>query len=182
MSKLYTGQGDDGYTRRLGEGRLPKHHPVTEAIGSIDEASAALGIARAASQAPETGPLLLEVQRDLYHLMAEVAATPKNAPRFRVIDEERILWLEKQTDLVGEMILLPDEFIVPGDSSAGAAIALARTIVRRAERRVTQLVLENEIESPNLLKYLNRLSSLCFALEILENQTAGKSKNTLAKG
>lgn len=181
MSKLYTGQGDDGFTGRLGEGRLPKHHPITEAIGSIDEATAALGVARATSQASETGLLLLEVQRDLYHLMAEVAATPKTASRFRVIDSDRVSWLEQQTDFIGSKVKLPGEFIVPGDSFAGAGIALARTIIRRAERRVAHLILEGEIENTHLLRYLNRLSSLCFALELLENQTAGKSTTTLAK-
>jgi cob(I)alamin adenosyltransferase len=181
MSKLYTGTGDDGFTRRLGEGRLPKNHPVTEAVGSIDEASAALGLARAASQALETGMLLLEVQRDLYNLMAEVAATHKTAAQFRVIDETRVLWLEEQTDLIGDKINLPNEFIIPGDTFAGASMSLARTVVRRAERRVAQLLIEEEIENHHLLRYLNRLSSLCFALELLENQTAGKSEVTLAK-
>jgi cob(I)alamin adenosyltransferase len=181
MSKLYTGTGDDGYTRRLGEGRVPKNHPVTEAVGSIDEASAALGLARAASQSSETGMLLLEIQRDLYNLMAEVSATAKTAAQFRVINEDRVLWLEEQTDRIAEKIQLPDEFIIPGDTYAGASLSLARTIVRRAERRVAQLLIEEEIENQYLLRYLNRLSSLCFALELLENQVAGKSEITLAK-
>jgi cob(I)alamin adenosyltransferase len=181
MSKLYTGTGDDGFTRRLGEGRLPKHHPVTEAVGSIDEASAALGMARAASQSLDTGMILLEIQRDLYSLMAEVSATSKTATQFRVINENRVLWLEEQTDRIVEKIQLPNEFIIPGDSFSGASISLARTIVRRAERRVAQLLIEEEIENQNLLRYLNRLSSLCFALELLENQAAGKSEITLAK-
>jgi len=181
MSKLYTGQGDDGYTRRLGEGRLPKHHPVTEAVGSIDEASAALGVARATSQAPETRAILLQVQRDLYHLMAEVSATPKTSSRFQVIDGEHVSWLEQQIDLIGAMVQLPNEFIVPGDSPAGASIALARTIVRRAERRVARLMFDGEIENYHLLQYLNRLSSFCFALELFENQVAGNSNITIAK-
>lgn len=181
MSKLYTGQGDDGYTRRLGEGRLPKHHPVTEAVGSIDEASAALGVARATSQARETKAILLQVQRDLYHLMAEVSATPKALSHFQVIDGGRVSWLEQQIDLIGAMVQLPNEFIVPGDSLSGASIALARTIVRRAERRVARLMFEGENENYHLLQYLNRLSSLCFALELFENQVAGNSNITIAK-
>ncbi|MBE0408437.1 MAG: cob(I)yrinic acid a,c-diamide adenosyltransferase [Anaerolineales bacterium] len=181
MSKLYTGTGDDGFTRRLGEGRLPKHHPVTEAIGTVDEASAAIGLARAASQADETGRLLLEIQRDLYNLMAEVAATHNTAAQFRVIDEDRVSWLEKQTDQISGLIHLPNEFIVPGDTFSGASMSIARTIVRRAERRIAQLLIEEEIQNLQLLRYLNRLSSLCFALEILENQKSGKSDVTLAK-
>ncbi len=73
------------------------------------------------------------------------------------------------------------EFIVPGDTPAGAALDLARAIVRRAERRVAGLYLDGELENPELLRYLNRLSSLCFVLELWENQQAGKTRATLAK-
>lgn len=182
MTKFYTQTGDDGYTNLLGEGRAPKHAPRLEAIGAIDEATAALGVARAACQAPQTGPLLLAVQRDLYQLMAEVAATPENAPRFRKIDAERVEWLAQQTDAVSGLVTLPSEFILPGDTPASAAMALARTIVRRAERRVALLIHEDALENRQLLRYLNRLSSLCFALELLESQAGGKSAPSLAKG
>ena len=90
MARFYTQTGDDGYTSQLGEGRIPKYHPRTEAVGAVDEATAALGVARAAGQTEETRSLLLAVQRDLYNLMAEVAATPENAPRFRLIDAPRV--------------------------------------------------------------------------------------------
>ena len=78
------------------------------------------------------------------------------------------------------MVKLPEEFILPGDSLSGSAMSLARTIVRRAERRVAELLDIGEIKNPILLQYLNRLSSLCFALELLENQSAGQ-ETTLAK-
>lgn len=182
MTRFYTRTGDDGYTGLLGEGRVPKYHPRTEAVGTLDEATAALGMARAACQVGETAAMLLAAQRDLYHLMAEVSATPENAARFRAIDAARVAWLEEQTDAVSERVEMPREFIVPGDSSAGAALALARTIVRRAERQVAQLLHSGEIENVELLRYLNRLSSLCFVLELLENQAQGKSQTTLAKG
>ncbi|HBX68489.1 MAG TPA: ATP:cob(I)alamin adenosyltransferase, partial [Chloroflexi bacterium] len=74
-----------------------------------------------------------------------------------------------------------NEFIVPGDSPAGAALDFARTSVRRAERRLATLYLDGELENPQLLRYLNRLSSLCFVLELLENQQAGQNQPTLAK-
>lgn len=182
MTKFYTQIGDDGYTNLLGEGRAAKHAPRLEAIGDLDEATAALGVARAVCKLPITAELLLVIQRDLYHLMAEVAATPENAARFRKISPERVVWLEEQTDSVSAQVTMPAEFIIPGDSLPGALLSLARTIVRRAERRVAKLLHTGELENSQLLRYLNRLSSLCFTLELFENQAAGKPSPTLAKG
>ena len=183
---FYTAKGDDGTTGLLGGGRVPKYHVRMEALVALDEASAALGLARAQCAAPspkgtlQTPPILLEVQRDLYKLMAEVAATPENAVRFHFIDASRVDWLEQQTDEVSTMIEMPKEFILPGDTLGGAALSMARAIIRRAERRVVSLFDEEEVSNPDLQRYLNRLSSLCFVLEILENQNAGK-KTSLAK-
>lgn len=177
---FYTAKGDDGTTGLLGEGRVPKYHVRMEAIGALDEASTALGLARAQCIAPQTPLILLEAQRDLYKLMAEVAATPENAQRFHFIDESRVDWLEKQTDEISTIIEMPKEFILPGDTLGGAALSMARAIIRRAERRVVSLFDEEEVANPDLQRYLNRLSSLCFVLEILENQNAGK-KTSLAK-
>jgi cob(I)alamin adenosyltransferase len=172
MTKFYTQTGDDGFTGRLGKGRLPKHDPLIEAIGTIDEASAALGMARAQSEISETVNLLLEVQRDLYHLMAELSATSENASQFRVISEERLSWLEAEIDSISSSIETPRDFIVPGDTSPGAALSLARSIIRRAERRVAELHLAGKIDNQQILPYLNRLSSLCFVLELMENKSA----------
>lgn len=180
MTDFFTRTGDDGYTGLLGEGRVEKYHPRPEAVGTIDEATAAIGLARAHSNSTSTQEMLLAVQRDLYHLMAEVSATPENAARFRKIDKQRIDWLENQINQVGNATEMPREFILPGDSLAGAAFALARTIVRRAERRVASLYHSKEIENQALLQYLNRLSSLCFLLELDENGIAG-TQHTLAK-
>jgi cob(I)alamin adenosyltransferase len=181
MPTFYTKTGDDGYTGLLGEGRVAKEDPRLEAVGTLDEATAALGLSRASCRDSRSAPLLLQVQRDLYGLMAEVAATPENASRFRSITAQKVAWLEQQTDLLSSQVELPKEFILPGDSPASAALALARTIVRRAERRVAQLVHVGELENAHLLRYLNRLSSLCFALELVEIQAAGNIKPTLAK-
>jgi len=181
MPTFYTKTGDDGYSGLLGEGRVPKEDPRLEAVGTLDEATAALGLARASCLDSRSPPILLQAQRDLYSLMAEVAATPENAFRFRTIVAEKVTWLEQQADFLSSQVEMPKEFIIPGDSPASAALALARTVVRRAERRVAQLVHAGELENLNLLKYLNRLSSLCFALELVENQAAGKTKPTLAK-
>jgi cob(I)alamin adenosyltransferase len=177
---FYTAKGDDGTTGLLGEGRVPKYHVRMEAIGALDEASAALGLARAQCNAHQTAPILLEAQRDLYKLMAEVAATPENAKQFHFIDEARVNWLGEQTDELSKVVEMPKEFILPGDTLGGAALSMARAIVRRAERCVVGLFDDDEVVNPDLQRYLNRLSSLCFVLELLENQNAGK-KTSLAK-
>lgn len=181
MTRFYTGTGDDGFTGVLGEGRIPKYHPKTEAIGTLDEATAALGVARSICRSAGFHELVMTIQRDLYGLMAEVSATPENADRFRVIDATRVTWLEDQAEKYSQIAEIPKEFVLPGDSPGGAALSLARTVVRRAERRVAELLHTSEISNKELLKYLNRLSSLCFVMELVENQSNGKSQPSLAK-
>jgi cob(I)alamin adenosyltransferase len=175
MSPFYTQTGDEGNTGLLGEGRVPKFDLRIEALGALDEATAALGLARAAANAPQIEPLIVEIQRDLYKLMAEVGATPENAAKFRNINEERIIWLEQQIDAITAEVEIPKEFILPGEVPSSAAMGLARTIIRRAERRVVELYHAGGLDNLALLAYLNRLSSLCFALELLENRQAGQS-------
>lgn len=181
MTHFYTRTGDDGYTGLLGEGRVPKYDDRPEAIGTIDEATAALGLARALAKGTDNAELILKVQRDLYHLMAEVAATPENAARFRKIDAGSVAWLEEQTDQLSAEVEMPGEFIVPGDSPSGAMLSLGRAIVRRAERRIALLIHAGELENAELLRYLNRLSSLLFILELSENTAEGQKTPTLAK-
>ena len=113
--------------------------------------------------------------------MAEVAATLETAPQFREINHDRVIWLESVIEAISSKVKIPDEFIIPGDTMAGAAIDLARSIVRRAERHIAFLIHSNELENRELLYYVNRLSSLCFVLELLENQTAGIKHTTLVK-
>lgn len=181
MARFYTKKGDDGYTGLLGEGRAPKFDPRIEAIGAVDEANAALALARSSTKVPETGQLLLEVQKDLYLLMAELAATAENAAQFRKITDSRIEWLESHIDRVTHKVSIPKDFILPGDTFCGAAVDAARTIVRRAERHIARLLLSNTIENQSLLRYMNRLSSLLFVLELLEDQASGIDHPTLAK-
>ena len=97
---FFTGRGDDGTTGLLGKGRVSKHDPRIETIGNLDEASAALGLARAAVREERSRAMLLEAQRDLYHLMAEVAASPKNAGKFH-FEPGRVDWLEQQIAKLG---------------------------------------------------------------------------------
>ncbi len=178
---FYTRAGDDGYTSLLGEGRVAKYTLQPEAYGTVDEASAAMGVARAAAQSTRTQQLLLTAQRDLYHMMAELASTQQTAPLFRKVDARRVAWLEEQTDAVTALITLPKDFVVPGDSLPGAYLDLARTIVRRAERLVVRLIHDGLVENVELMRYLNRLSSLLFVLALYENALAGVSQVTLAK-
>jgi cob(I)alamin adenosyltransferase len=186
-SSFYTSRGDDGYTGLLGSGRVAKGDLRIEAVGAVDEANAALGIARALARSTEGQELLLVIQRDLYGLMGELAATGENAGRFRVIDSQRVAWLESQVDRLSEIVEIPGEFIVPGDTVEGAFVDLARTVVRRAERRVAVLYHQKDIENIELLRYLNRLSSFCFVLELREHALAqqargsGGAKISLAK-
>ena len=181
MKTFYTRSGDDGYTGLLGEGRVPKHIIRLEAVGTLDEATAIIGQARAVSQSDLHTELLLDVQRDLYNIMTEVAATPENAATFRKTEQHRVAWLEGKIDSLSEDVEIPNEFILPGDSPTGAAISIARSVVRRAERHIARLIHEDQIESRILLIYLNRLSSLLFILELRENEIFGKSTPTLAR-
>jgi cob(I)alamin adenosyltransferase len=175
-SKFYTRMGDDGTTGLLGAGRVSKADVRIEALGSVDEASAALGMARALCQTAEAAECLVRIQRDLYNLMGEVAATPENVARFRAIGAEQVEWLEAQADYLARGVDLPREFIIPGDSLAEAALDVAR-----AERRLAALAEAGALENPQVLRYLNRLSSFCFVLELHENVHAGNQNPTLAR-
>jgi cob(I)alamin adenosyltransferase len=162
-STFYTRRGDEGYTGLLGEGRVPKEDLRMETLGAIDEAGAALGLARAHVSSAGTAALILQVQRDLYGLMGEVAATPENAVRFRVIDAQKVSWLEAQVDALTAQVEIPREFIVPGDTAQGAFLDVARTVVRRAERLLTRLAADEPV-NPAALRYVNRLSDHLFVL------------------
>ncbi len=181
MSSFYTRNGDDGYTGLLGAGRVSKSDDRIEALGAVDEAASALGLARSLCKSPESTQLLLQIQRDLGLLMSELAATPNHREHFQGICTQHVTWLEDQIDHLQNMVHKPQEFILPGDTPLGAAIDLARTTVRRAERRMVKLWNEAQINNPNILPYLNRLSSFCFVLELVEIQQAGFGDPTLAK-
>ncbi len=180
MSPARSHLGDDGTTGMLGEGRLPKYAPRIETLGALDEASAALGLARALTGSPATRTLLMAIQRDLYAIMAEAAATPGNAGKIKKLEPERLEWLESQVHELEANVPIPQDFILPGDSLPGAALSLARATIRRAERHTARLVDRKEMEGTIVLPYLNRLSLACFLLELAENRSAGQD-TSLAK-
>jgi len=177
---FFTRRGDDGTTGLLGKGRVSKHDSRIEALGTLDEASAALGLARALVREERSGTMLLEAQRDLYRVMAEVAAAPENAGQFH-FEAARVGWLEQQIEAISNVVQMPGEFIVPGDTPGGAALSIARAVVRRAERRLVELFDKKKSSNPALQQYLNRLSSLLFALELAENHAAGKETTKARK-
>ncbi len=180
MTTYFTGRGDDGTTSLLGNQRVSKAALQPEAYGAVDEASAVLGLARSFALDEDSQRITVRVQQDLYKLMAELAATPESADQFRTIGADNVDWIELQIERVGERVVLPKEFIVGGDSRAGAAYDLARTAVRRAERRVVELSDEIGLENREILRYLNRLSTLCFLLVLWENLQAGIDQPRLA--
>lgn len=181
MSEFFTGSGDDGNTGLLGEGSVSKNNPVIEALGALDEVSAACGIARAFIKNKEVADVIIRIQRDLYKIMTEVAALPQNRDRFSSLSDEQIRYLEDRITWIGERMEIPRDFIIPGDDRGGAILDLARAIARRAERRMVDLFQIGGLSNSNILKYLNRLSSLLFMMELLELQSGDAGKITLAK-
>jgi cob(I)alamin adenosyltransferase len=174
-SEFYTGRGDDGTTRLLGPGRVPKYDLRPEAYGTVDEAQAALGLARAAGCQPSGAQILLDVQRDLYTLMAELAAAGNpDSPFAGRITPGHTQQLEGWLAELEQGVAVPTEFVVPGDSLAGAALHLGRTVVRRAERAAVRLADEGLLGNWEVVRYLNRLSSLLYVMALFEDQAAGR--------
>ena len=165
MAKVTTGTGDTGYTGLLGNQRVPKYHPRPETFGTVDEATSALGLARALTRDERVHDVILHSQRDLYVLMAELATLPENLDAIGMrITPEHVQWLERTEDDLKAEVEIPNKFIIPGDSPDGAALDLARTIIRRAERMTAKLLHEGVIANGECPRYLNRLSDLIFIL------------------
>src|SRR5260221_683122 len=159
MAKVTTGTGDTGYTGLLGAERVPKYDPRPDTFGTVDEATSALGLARAVAQDPQVKGIIYRIQNELYVLMAELATLPENYEKmgFRMT-VEHVQWLEQVEESLKHEVEIPNKFIIPGDTLDGAALDLARTIIRRAERMAVKL-LHDEV-----IRYLNRLSDLVFVL------------------
>lgn len=166
---FYTRRGDKGKTGLIGGIRVPKSELIVEILGTIDETDAALGVARSQCRVKENCEIIYKVQKDLWLLMADVASLCEAPEEQRAeMEEGHVKWLEDQIAQLEKSYTLPDGFIVPGDSYPAALLDVARTIARRAERRLVAYFQEQDIQRPVLLQYVNRLSSLCFALELRE--------------
>ncbi len=159
LSRIYTRTGDDG-TTGLGDGsRLRKDHARVEAYGTVDEANSAIGVVLAVPGLPaEVSRCLTEIQHDLFDLGGELCI-----PGTQVIKAERVTELEQVLDRFNDPLPALKDFILPGGGPATAACHLARTIVRRAERRVWTLA-ESEQVNVEVPRYLNRLSDLLFVI------------------
>lgn len=166
MAKVTTRGGDQGYTGLLGAERVPKHDARIEALGLVDEATSALGLARASATEERVRQLILGWQQSLYQLMAEVASTPESAGKLNLkkIAAADIEALEKISEELKREAPIGNRFIIPGESFPGAALDLARTIVRRAERHVARMHHAGDLANPEILRYLNRLSDTLFIL------------------
>ncbi|HEX5904207.1 MAG TPA: cob(I)yrinic acid a,c-diamide adenosyltransferase [Actinomycetota bacterium] len=168
MPRIYTRQGDDGTTGLLYGGRVSKADPVTEACGTVDEAVAILGLARAHTGDPEAERELLGLQRELFVVGADLATNPdergKLEPGVSLVTEEMTGRVEARIDELVAAHPLPNAFVVPGANPASASLDVARSVIRRAERRVVE-ILDSGAEVNNAaLRYLNRLSDLLFVL------------------
>jgi cob(I)alamin adenosyltransferase len=169
---FYTRLGDQGYTDLLG-GRVPKYDMRPETYGTLDEATSCIGYARAIALSERTKSALVDVQRDLYTMMAELAFSPEMRQDKYHITPEHVARIEAETDALEADVPLPPHFILPGDSPSGAMLDIARTVVRRAERLAVRLAHDREFDNDQILAYLNRLSSLLFILGRFEDREAG---------
>lgn len=167
MPRIYTKTGDDGTTGLLFGGRISKADLVPEVCGTIDEAVAALGVARASGGGLRLSEQVVQLQRELFVVGADLAANPAERARLEpgvsLVTPEMVGRLETWID---ELVLaqpLPSSFVVPGANAVSAMLDLARSLIRRAERRAVELRDAHEVNEA-VLRYLNRLSDLLFVL------------------
>ena len=170
MTRIYTRKGDDGTTSLWYGGRVAKTDARTEAYGSIDEANAALGVARSLC-GPDEAQLaadLLRLQRELFVAGAELATAPEASGRLedRVsrVTDEMVDELEPVIDRYMDRVDLPPKFVIPGGTHLSAQLDVARTAIRRAERRLVALKASDGLASEAVLRFVNRASDLAFAM------------------
>ncbi len=175
--RIYTKTGDDGTTGLLYGGRISKADPAAEAYGTVDEAVAALGTARALATAEDLRSLILKLQRGLFVVGADLATNPDERDRLQagvsLVDRRMIEELEAIIDRIVEAHPLPREFIVPGANPISAALDVARGTVRRAERRSVEMREGGRTVNDDAVKFLNRLSDLLF---VMARWQAGESE------
>jgi cob(I)alamin adenosyltransferase len=181
IMKIYTKTGDEGTTGLFGGGRVSKDHPRVEAYGDVDELNAFVGLARAAESMPQIDEMLVPIQRDLFSIGALLATPDQEKMQQHLtkarISDDRIAELERSIDLCDRELETLKAFILPGGTQKAAALHVARTVCRRAERRV--ITLQRDVEIPQIVVvYLNRLSDLLFTLARAANARAGAGEVT----
>ena len=175
--KIYTKTGDSGETGLFGGPRVEKSDPRVEAYGEVDELNAAIGAARALVEDPEVDAQLAKIQGELFCVGAELA-TPHGAKARGAIPPVDAAWtarLEAAMDAWDRELPALAKFVLPGGTRTAAALHLARTVCRRAERHVVALAAEVEVD-PVVLAYLNRLSDLLFVAARVANHRARKEE------
>lgn len=176
MSRIYTRTGDEGDTGLFGGGRVSKSHERVQAYGEVDELNAVVGwaLTRLSGDLPDLRARLTAIQRDLFALGAHLAtpADARSRGHLPALPEDRPAEFEGWIDQAEEELEPLRSFILPGGSEAGAALHLARTVCRRAERAVVALSATTPLD-PVILVYLNRLSDLLFDFARLANRRAG---------
>jgi cob(I)alamin adenosyltransferase len=171
--KIYTKTGDDGSTGLLGPGRVSKSDPRVEAYGAVDELNACLGVARALDAQRWLESESLEIQSKLFNLGAELATTaPAALEKLARLGDADVAQLEHWIDRFEAELPALTRFILPGGSALAAELHRARTVCRRAERRLVALKSTEPVE-PRLLIYLNRLADLLFVMARWSNAKAG---------
>ena len=170
MVKIYTKKGDDGTTSLWYGGRIPKHSGRPDAYGSLDEASAALGVARAlcGPGEAELAADILRLQDDIFITAAELATAPEAADRLQDgvsrTSEEMVADVERLIDRYMAEVDLPPKFVIPGGNQLSAQLDVARTVIRRAERRITAVAEADGGISETVIHFVNRASDLAFAM------------------
>ena len=174
LNKIYTRTGDDGTTGLVDGSRLPKHAPRMDAIGAVDEANSALGLAAAALAGSDHAEALFRIQNDLFDLGADLATPVGDGDDFtpsemvlRIVPGQ-VGWLEQAIDAINENLEPLTSFVLPGGSEQAARLHVARASVRRAERKMTHMA-QGSATNPRALAYINRLSDYLFVLARVAN-------------
>jgi cob(I)alamin adenosyltransferase len=179
--RIYTRTGDEGDTGLFGGGRVPKFHPRVDAYGDIDELNAFIGLARSIDVLPRIDEVLVPLQRDLFAIGALLATPDREKMREHLqkarLDDTRVAQLERSIDEAEAELEPLRAFVLPGGSPKAAALHVARTVCRRAERKVVELSGSEDLP-PVVLVYLNRLSDLLFVLARLAGKRGGAGEVT----
>ena len=178
LTRIYTRTGDDGTTGLGGGGRVGKDDPQVEACGDVDELNSAIGVALATGVVDELTTSLTRIQSELLNVGGElslIGAPPDRRPPQPLIQARHVETLERECDRYNADLPALPNFIVPGGATGAAALHVARTVCRRAERSVVTLSHLREM-SPEILRYLNRLSDLLFIMARFENRARGASE------
>ena len=175
---IVTKTGDQGETSLMYGRRLPKNNLRSEAYGSVDELSAALGLARANCRDKFVAEQILAAQKDLINVMGELSTLPEDRQRyakdgFQIVDAKMVERVGAViVDLEKDKSLYPNDWVIPGANPVSAALDFARTTCRRAERRVATLIVDEKDFNPEILRYLNRLSDLLWVLARYAERTS----------